>query len=211
MLERILFVGAHHDDLELGLGGSVKRWSSEGKQVFAAFLTNSQWIAPDGQVLRKPDLAEADCERSAALLGFQPLHLKLSNAMDLVPTDSHVVKLLNIIASARIDTLITIWQHDAHPTHRATNAIAMAASRKIPNILTVRISWNSVSEAWKPSFFVDVSRTLEDRIAALRCYADEWGRTGALWEKYIRNSAAIYGLESGCEAAEGFEVIRLRL
>src|SRR6516162_687072 len=108
MLERILFVGAHHDDLELGLGGSVKRWSSEGKQVFAAFLTNSQWIAPDGQVLRKPELAEADCERSAVLLGFQPLHLKLSNAMDLVPTDSHVVKLLNIIASARIDTLITI-------------------------------------------------------------------------------------------------------
>ena len=36
MMERILFIGAHHDDLELAIGGSVKRWTTEGKKIFAA-------------------------------------------------------------------------------------------------------------------------------------------------------------------------------
>jgi LmbE family N-acetylglucosaminyl deacetylase len=211
VLDRILFVGAHHDDLELGLGGSVKRWSSEGKAVFAAFLTSSQWVSPDGQALRDAKTAQADCERAAAILGYQPFHLRLSGAMDLAPSDEHVVTLLNLIANVRIDTLITIWQYDAHPAHQATNAICMAASRKIPNVLTVRLSWNSVPQAWKPSLFVDISRTLEDRVKALQCYADEWARTGHLWEKYMRSTAALYGLEAGCDAAEGFEVVKARL
>jgi LmbE family N-acetylglucosaminyl deacetylase len=126
-------------------------------------------------------------------------------------SDEHVVKLLNLISRVRIDTLITIWQYDAHPAHQATNAICMAASRKIPNVLTVRLSWNSVRQAWKPSRFVDISRTLEDRVKALQCYADEWARTGHLWERYMRSTAALYGLEAGCDAAEGFEVVKVRL
>jgi hypothetical protein len=75
----------------------------------------------------------------------------------------------------------------------------------IPNVLTVRLSWNSVPQAWKPSLFADISRTLEDRVRALQCYADEWARTGDLWERYMRSTATLYGLEAGCDAAEGFE------
>jgi LmbE family N-acetylglucosaminyl deacetylase len=211
MMERILFACAHHDDLELGMGGSVKRWTMEGKKVFAAMLTNSQWGAPGGQVLRDPARVKAHCERSASLLGFEAFHLDLSDAMNLEFADAHVVKVLDLISANRIDTLITIWEHDAHPVHRVTNRIAMAATRKVPNVLTVQLSWNCVPEAWNPNFFVDVTETLESRIAALKCYEDEWQRTGELWEKYIRSSAALCGLKCGCEAAEGFEIVKLRM
>jgi LmbE family N-acetylglucosaminyl deacetylase len=210
-MERILFVGAHHDDLELGMGGSVKRWTTEGREVFAAMLTNSQWAAPGGQVLRDPARAMAECDRSAALLGFQPFHLGLADAMNIRFSDAHVVSILDLVSTLKVDTLITIWKHDAHPAHQATNAIAMAATRKIPNVLTVRLSWNAVPEAWKPNFFVDVSETLEHRIAALQCYESEWERTGPFWEEYIRGTAALYGLECGCKAAEGFEIVKLRM
>ncbi len=210
-MERILFVGAHHDDLELAMGGSVKRWTMEGKKVYAAMLTNSQWSGPNGQLFRDPDEVIADCEKSAALLGFEPFHLALSDAMNLSVADAHVVKLLELVVAKKIDTLVTIWGYDAHPTHQVTHAIAMAATRKVPNVLTVQLSWNGVPQAWKPNFFVDVTATLEYRIAALQCYHDEWERTGALWEKYIRSTAALYGLQSGCVAAEGFEVVKLRV
>jgi LmbE family N-acetylglucosaminyl deacetylase len=210
-MERILFVGAHHDDLELGMGGTVKRWTTEGKKIFAAILTNSQWSAPGGQVFRDPARVIDDCARSAALLGFEPFHFALSDAMNLAFADAHVVKVLDLMQMTKVDTLVTIWRHDAHPVHRAASAIAMAASRKIPNVLTVRLSWNKEPEAWNPNFYVDVSATLEHRIAALQCYGDEWERTGMLWEKYVRGTAALYGLECGCEAAEGFEVVKLRI
>jgi LmbE family N-acetylglucosaminyl deacetylase len=211
MMDRILFVGAHHDDIELAMGGTVKRWAMEGKAVFAAILTNSQWSAPDGRLLRDPARVIADCKRSAALLGFEPFHLGLSDAMNIRFSDAHVVEVLKLIAKTKIDTLVTVWEHDAHPAHQATNAIAMAATRKVRNVLTVKLSWNEVPQAWKPNFFVDVSATLEHRIAALQCYEDEWERTGTLWESYVRSTAALYGLKSGCEAAEGFEVIKLRI
>jgi len=208
MMERILFVGAHHDDLELGMGGSVKRWTSEGKKVYAAMLTNSQWIAPGGQVFRDPECVVTECERSAALLGFEAVHLNLSDANNIRFADAHVTRILDLISAWEIDTLVTIWEHDAHPAHRATNAIAMATTRKVRNVLTVRLSWNAVPEAWKPNFFVDVTETLEYRIAALQCYRSEWERTGLLWEQYIRSTATLYGLESGCKFAEGFEVVK---
>lgn len=211
MMERILFVGAHHDDLELGLGGSVKRWTMEGKKVAAAMLTNSRWIGPGGRVFRDPARVIAECDKSAALLGFEPFHLDFSDANDIQFADTHVVKVLDLIARLRADTLITIWEHDAHPAHQATNAIAMAATRKVPNVLTVRLSWNSAPQAWKPNFFVDVTDTLEYRLAALRCYESEWERTGALWEQYIRSTAGLFGLESGFQAAEGFSVVKLRM
>lgn len=210
-MERILFVGAHHDDLELGMGGSVKRWTMEGKRVFAAMLTNSQWSAPGGRLFRDPARVVAECERSAGLLGFEPFHLDLSDANNIQFADAHVVKVLDLISTLRVDTIVTIWEHDAHPAHKATNAIAMAATRKVPNVLTVRLSWNAVSEAWKPNLFVDVTATLEHRIAALQCYQSEWERTGPLWEQYIRSTAALFGLECGCKAAEGFSVVKLRM
>ena len=209
-MQRILFVGAHHDDLELGLGASVKRWALEGKKVFAAMLTNSTWRAPGGQLFRDPARVIDECKRSSALLGFEPHHLDLAGANDIRLEDAHVVKVLELIASLNIDTLITIWEYDAHPAHQAVNAIAMAATRKVPNVLTVRLSWNAVPQAWKPNFFVDVTETLEYRIEALRYYESEWARTGTLWEQYIRSTAALYGLESGCKAAEGLSVVKLR-
>jgi LmbE family N-acetylglucosaminyl deacetylase len=86
--------------------------------------------------------------------------------------------------------------------------MAFAASRKIPRILTTRISWNSVPQAYKPNFFVDVTDGLDVKIEALKCYKSEFMRRGADWEKYIRSSAVIYGLESGYSLAEAFEVVR---
>jgi prepilin-type processing-associated H-X9-DG protein len=89
----------------------------------------------------------ADCERSAALLGFESFHLNLSDAMNISFADAHVAKVLELIAKTKIDTLVTIWEHDAHPAHKATHAIAMAATRNVPNVLTVQLSWNKVRAA----------------------------------------------------------------
>jgi N-acetylglucosamine malate deacetylase 1 len=174
-------------------------------------LTNSQWSAPGGRVFRDPARVVVECERSAALLGFEPFHLNLSDANSIHFSDAHVVKVLELISTLRVDTIITIWENDAHPAHKVTNAIAMAATRKVPNVLTVRLSWNAVPEAWKPNLFVDVTETLEYRIAALQCYQSEWDRTGACWEQYIRSTAALFGLECGCKAAEAFSVVKLRM
>ena len=59
----VLFVGAHHDDLEVSSGGSVKRWVEEGCNVFSAILTDSTWTGPDGIRFRDPQQVESYCQR----------------------------------------------------------------------------------------------------------------------------------------------------
>ncbi|MGV2336643.1 MAG UNVERIFIED_CONTAM: hypothetical protein LVR18_21900 [Planctomycetaceae bacterium] len=50
----ILFLGAHHDDLEVSIGGSVARWTAEGHRVVSAILTDSIWTAPGVLCIGQP-------------------------------------------------------------------------------------------------------------------------------------------------------------
>lgn len=204
----ILFVGAHHDDLEVSIGASIHKWVSEGNRVVSAILTNSMWKTSEGVLMRSGEKIIEQCAKAAKILGYKPYNLQICNDFELRYDDKIVMELLKIIEAESIDTMITIWPYDAHATHRIASEIALAASRKIPRILTTRISWNSVPQAYKPNFFVDITGHLDAKVEALKCYESEFARRGAAWEKNIRSNASIYGLESGYNLAEAFEVVR---
>lgn len=209
-MKNILFVGAHHDDLELAIGGSVRRWVDEGKKVCSAILTNSEWVTPSGKIMCPYSESLAACEEASKILGYKPYNLNISRDFELKYEDSTVVKLLHIIEEENIDTIVTIWQHDAHPVHQVVAQHAFAASRKVPNILTTRLSWNAVPYTFKPSYFIETTKYLETKLAALRCYKSEYKRIGHEWERFVHSTGILYGLESCCEFAEGLEIVRLR-
>ena len=204
----VLFVGAHHDDLEVSSGGTVKRWVEDGHNVFSAILTDSTWVGPDGTQYRDPEAIEGYCKKSASILGYTQISLNYCQCFELGYSDDKTVDLLNIIDRHDIDTLITIWPHDAHRDHRAASEIALAAVRKVPRVLLTQVSWNSTSQAFNPSYFVNISNQFEAKRSAIRCYEDEYERTGQLWEKFIYSKGQLYGLEANCEMAEGFEVLK---
>lgn len=207
---KILFVGAHHDDLEVSIGGSVKQWVQEGSEVYSAILTNSCWVGPDGTRFRDPERVEKFCQKAARVLGYTQISLNHSPSLELTYTDDKVVDILKIIDTHRIELLVTLWPHDAHRDHRIASEIALAAARKIPRILVTQLSWNSTPQAFKPQYFVDITAHFKAKQEALRCYEDEYARIGSRWEKYILAQAQLYGLEAGCDLAEAFEVIRYR-
>lgn len=204
----VLFVGAHHDDLEVSIGGSVRHWADDGHKVYSAILTDSTWAAPDGTRFRDPSEIESYARNAAELLGYTQISLNCCSCFELRYTDDKVIALLKLIDEHMIDTLITISPNDAHPDHRAASEIAINAARKIPRILFTRASWNSYPEGFKPNYFVDITHFLETKCKALKCYEDEYKRTGDLWEKFVRSTATLYGLEAGCPLAEGFEVLK---
>ena len=55
----ILAVGTHPDDVELGLGGSVARWVSEGLSVVLLDLTNGEPTPFGDPVTRSDEAREA--------------------------------------------------------------------------------------------------------------------------------------------------------
>jgi LmbE family N-acetylglucosaminyl deacetylase len=206
----ILFVGAHHDDLEVAIGGSVARWVKEGHKVVSAILTNSIWTSPDGKIHRNKDNITRYTLNAANTLGYLPINLEASPCLQLRCCDELVVKVLKIMTEYSIDTLITISPHDAHPDHRAASEIALNASRRIPKVLLSKVSWNCFPGVFDPRFFIDISEYFDQKIKAMRCFEDEFLRTGEEWEKFARSTGELYGLQAGCKLAEGFEIIRYR-
>lgn len=204
----ILFVGAHHDDLELSCGGSVKKWVADGHKVFSIILTSSAWTGPDGTCFRNPEEIEIYCQKAAIVLGYTQNSLSYCQPFELEYSDNKVTDILNFISKNKIDTIVTIWPFDAHRDHRIASEIALAASRKIPRVLLTQVSWNSTYQSFAPNYFVDITNQFEAKQAALQCYEDEYRRTGSLWEKFILSTAMEYGMKAGCEKAEGFEVLK---
>ncbi len=56
-----------------------------------------------------------------------------------------------------------------------------------------------------PNYFVDISRTLEQKIAALRCHRSQIGDRPI--EDFVRQRAATAGQEIGLAAAEAFHYL----
>lgn len=206
----ILFLGAHHDDLEVSIGGSVARWTAEGHRVVSAILTDSIWKAPGGVVHRSAADIERYTTAAASVLGYQPVSLNLAPCLQLKPADDAVVSVLRLLSEYSIDMLVTICPQDAHPDHRATAEIGLNASRKVPRVLLTKVSWNCFPGAFDPRYFVDVSEYFDRKLAAMQCFEDEYARTGALWEQYARATGELYGLQAGCRMAEGFEIVKYR-
>jgi len=204
----ILFVGAHHDDLEISIGGTVKRLSLEGKKVYSAILTDSTWVNEKGERFRDPKKVLEYCNNAAEILGYIPINLSYGPCFTIEYSDDKVVTILNLIHKYNIDTLITIWPYDAHRDHRVASQIALAASRTVSRVLVTRLSWNKTIEKFDPNFFISIDDTIEYKLKAIRCYKDEYARNQKKWEKYIYSTANLYGLESGSNYAEGFNLIK---
>jgi len=206
--DNILFVGAHHDDLEISIGGTVKRLSLEGKKIYSAILTDSTWVNEKGEKFRDPKQVLKYCDNAANILGYIPINLSYGPCFTIEYSDDKVVTILNLIHKYDIDTLITIWPYDAHRDHRIASQIALAASRSVSKVLVTRLSWNKTIEKFDPNFFIRIDDMIEYKLKSIRCYEDEYARNKKKWEKYIYAMAGLYGLEAGCSYAEGFEIIK---
>ena len=74
--KRILVLAPHTDDGELGCGGSIARFCSEGRDVFyVAFCLCSKSLAPG----LPPDTLAHQCKAATSLLGIKPENLVLFN------------------------------------------------------------------------------------------------------------------------------------
>lgn len=198
----VLCVGAHPDDIELMAGGTVARWTKEGRQVRFLLLTNGVWKSPQDEWQRDPDEARAEGEAAARALGVEVENLG-EPAMDLAFEDRLVVEVLRRLEEHDVDTLIVPWDRDLHHDHEMASRIAVSASRRIPRVLMGGINFH-LREVFTPNLFVDITDTWADKIRALECYTSQWSRAGQEWQAWLDETSRTYGRMLGVQRAEGF-------
>lgn len=204
----VLVVSAHHDDLELGCGGTVARLIDGGHTVVSLVMTSSGYKAPDGTVVRANEVAAREAQAAARTLGYKLICYD-EDTFDVPVSDANICRILDAIREYDIDTLFTHWHGDTHPPHQRINTMALHASRQVPRVFGFAVNWYIGTEPFDPKMFVAISVDQWARkIAALECYESEFKRAGARWVEYCDNKARNFGTTIGAERAEGFVVYK---
>lgn len=201
--KRVLALGAHFDDAELGCGGALAKHARDGDAVALYVATRSGF----GDGVRSDATALAEGRKAAAVLGVKLIEGG-RETFSLRYEDAFVLELRRLVDGLRPDTVYLPFTGDAHQDHRALARTALSAARHCPNLLMYRINWYDTEEAFVPRHFVDVSATMASKLRALRAHASEMKRTKGQWLEWVTQRDRLDGLRVGVRYAEGFVAVR---
>lgn len=204
---KILAVGAHFDDLELGCGGSLLRWRSEGHDIVGLVLTDSGYKNEAGQEIRSSTIAREEGLKAAKLTGYELLEggFKTFGLSSLSDLNAY---LLRVMDATKPDMLMTHWSGDSHIDHRAIALSSIHCARRIGKVLMYRSNWYMSEAAFQANYFVDISATFNKKVELAKVFNSEFSRTGGQWLRWLESQGRGYGMVTGTEYAEGFEVLK---
>lgn len=171
---RVLAVGAHPDDVELGAGGTLARHKMDEDDVF--ILTLGTGRPEHAEELRKQAVASAlILGARVALLAYPDQRFDSVNLLQLVQSVEEVIR--------RVRPALVYTHHggDLNLDHRLTHQAVITACRPVNGCTVQRIELFEVpsstewgDDTFRPNSYVDISGAcLEKKLTAFACYIDE--------------------------------------
>lgn len=165
VLMNVLVIGAHPDDIEYGMGGTVAKLVKDGHNV--AFL-----ILTCGETIGDPVVRKQEATNGARILGVKDVFF--GNLRDShVKHEKETIDIIeNVIAKINPHRIYTLCMEDSHQDHRNTALSAISAGRNIPSIYFYECP-SVFSNHFNPHLFIDISDTIQDKINALKAHASQ--------------------------------------
>lgn len=195
---KILAVGAHPDDVELGCGAALIAHRARGDEVAMLVLTHGE-SGPQAESSRMEEQREAARILGAALFwgGFRD---------GAVPDDRSTVAVIErVLRETGADMLYTHVPRDTHQDHRAAGAASLAAARGASRVLMYE---TPSTRRFAPTVFVDAAAHLEGKLAALRAHMSQVLKNRMVDLDAVRAQARYRGFQARLRHAEGFETDR---
>jgi N-acetylglucosamine malate deacetylase 1 len=216
---RVLVVAAHPDDEVLGMGATIALHTAAGDDVRVLVVTDgssTQYPGDDEIRARK----EGEARRAAAELGVVD-YVHLDHPDMRLDTLSHVE--VNRIVEEHVrdfePVVVYTVQPDVNNDHRVLFDSVAVATRPVPGLPVRRLltyaptsstEWTPAAVNWfVPNWYVDVTPTIERKIAAFAHYETERREyPHPRSERAMRATAEFHGTTCGCEYAEPFVLVR---
>ena len=224
--ERLLVIVAHPDDADFGVAGTVAKWVRQGTVARLVCCTSGDAGADDARTdpLQLARRREEEQRAAARVVGYEAvdyLHRPdgaLDNDLALREQLVRIIRQFRPDAVMSIDPTVVI--HDRgwiqHVDHRmaalaAVDAVYPAARNAMafPDlVLNEGLEPHTVKGMYlfftdRPNAWVDVSDTIDTKIAALREHVSQLRQPEEL-EGRLRGWSAEAGTRIGVAAAEGF-------
>jgi LmbE family N-acetylglucosaminyl deacetylase len=194
----VLAIGAHPDDIELGCGGTIKAASKLGKKVIAVFMSK-------GEQSGNPEVRPKESIEALSMLGVKEVYFGDFPDAEIPCSRQAIDFLESFFVANKPQTILTHTVNDIHQDHRQVGWISMSAFRNAPKILAYETP--RVTPSFSPTYFVDITNSVNDKWAALKCHFSQKTKRYITYESMV-NLASFRGSQVNLPAAEAFEVIR---
>ena len=221
--ESAMVIVAHPDDAEFTVGGTVAAWTKAGCRVTYVICTDGNAGSHEPGITRE-DLAEirrAEQRAACATVGVSEVVFLGHDDGQLEPTLELRRELVRAIRQHKPEVVIT-WDptrlfvngdYINHPDHRAAAQAAIdaaAPASEMPllwpevgaphRVRQLYVYGNDQANVW-----VDVTETIDQKIAALKQHASQIGD----WDptEMVEEWSAEVGKEKGLAHAESYRVI----
>ncbi len=198
----VIALGAHPDDLELGVGGTLAALSRGGARVVMAICS----IPGDFET------RYAEAKAAAAILGCELRVLMDGGCRRIEDLKTYqLVGLLDeLVRDLAPAALLTHGPGDFHRDHVAVYEAAVSTQRlsQFDFYSYLPTMCRPVPVPFQPRAYIDISLTMETKIRAIAAHPSQFSRRGITFELY-RDIARLTGRLCGVAYAEGLDINRM--
>lgn len=218
-MNRVIIFSPHPDDETLGCGGTILRHIEEGDEVHWVIFTKHEpesWSTE--QILKR----EKEIDRVSKLYSFSSI-IKFeypAATLDQILTAPIIQRIQKLCDKLSASIIYLPFPGDAHSDHEVVYNSVIAASKsfRAPSIQKI-ICCEIISEtnfnlhpnynAFRPNYYVDITKYLESKIDIMSNYESEIGEHPfPRSSKAIEALATLRGSECGVEFAEAFMIMK---
>ncbi len=199
---RVLVFGAHPDDMEIGMGGTIVKHVTVGDEVLMVVAT-----VPSRRETRLREARE----------GAEVLGARLE-ILDVPPDDlgmnrRTIREFDRLFATVDPHLVYTHWDHDSHQDHMAVSQSVIAAGRRNRCSLLMYEQTIPGGVASGPGFkaqsFVDISPHIDRKCQSILVHQSQIEQNGGdWWLDGVRGRAMYRGYQMNVRYAEAFEVVK---
>lgn len=200
MAPRVLAVGAHPDDVELGCGGTLATHARVGHEITILVLTDGE--GGPGEVADR----RREATNAANILGATIRFAGLPDG-NLDPGVESVTAVERVIGETSPSIIYAHANNDWHQDHRHAAAVTTAAARDHSVLLHFR---SPSTTTFDPVIFVPITKgDLGTKIEALAAHRSQVVNSRRVDVDNIHTTARFWGTIAGSELAEPFEATRV--
>ena len=193
----VLAIGAHPDDVEIGVGGILAAHRDAGNQVVILTLSRG---ARGGDADDRQHESLAAAELLGARLFLEDLEDTHISAAD--PTVSIIER---VVREVEPDIVYTHSAHDRHQDHRAVHAAVNVATRNVRTVCCFQSP--SATIDFRPTRFVPIDGFTDAKLALIDCFRSQDLRA-YLEHDFVLATARYWSRFGGGTMCEPLEVMR---
>jgi LmbE family N-acetylglucosaminyl deacetylase/CheY-like chemotaxis protein len=196
--QNVLAIGAHPDDVEIGVGGILQRHAAAGDSIVILTLTGGE---RGGDTDKRVEESKAAAEFFSADLLFADLP---DTSVDEGGATIDAIE--KVVEKHNPQTIYTHTSHDVHQDHRNVHRATMVAARNVPRVYCYQAPSSTID--FRPTRFIGIDEYLDGKIEAIKAHMSQAEIRGYLDEELMRATARYWGRFTRSRFVEPLEVVR---